>query len=208
MQPETEPHNPTALKILGVAGQLFMQRGYHAVSINDIVRAARITKPTLYYHFPDKEELFVQTTIHQLAEVHRAFDTATAEAPDLAGQLLGIAQVLLNPASGDMRMLRHEMHEHLPAQQQQRLGVAFWQHMITPIRLVMQQGLERGELAPRTDLALAMLFLGMVESFYQFSPQMSRAIIPAQPGEPPNAAFSAEALVDLFLNGVSRRAHS
>ncbi|HEU4328999.1 MAG TPA: TetR/AcrR family transcriptional regulator [Roseiflexaceae bacterium] len=208
MQSETEPHSPTALKILGIAGQLFMQRGYHAVSINDIVRAAGITKPTLYYHFPDKEELFVQTTIHMLAEVHRAFEVAAAEAPDLAGQLMGMARVLLDPSSGDMRMLRHEMHEHMPAAQQQRLGVAFWEHMIAPVRQVMQGGLERGELAPRPDLALAMLFLGMIESFYQFSPQMSRAILPAEPGEAPNAAFTAEALVDLFLHGVSRRAHS
>lgn len=208
MQTETEPHSPTALKILGIAGQLFMQRGYHAVSINDIVRAARITKPTLYYHFPDKEELFVQAAIHVLAEAHRAFETATAEASDLAGRLMGMARVLLDSANGDMRMLRHEMHEHLPPAQQQRLGTAFWEHMIAPTRRVMQGGLERGELAPRPDLALAMLFLGMVESFYQFSPQQSRAIFPAEPGDSPNAAFTAEALVDLFLNGVSRRAHS
>jgi AcrR family transcriptional regulator len=51
---ETEPgYNATAQKILSVAAHLFMQLGYRAVSISDIVKAAEITKPTLYYYFPD-----------------------------------------------------------------------------------------------------------------------------------------------------------
>jgi AcrR family transcriptional regulator len=50
-------YNPTASNILDTATRLFMQLGYRAVSINDIAKAAKITKPTLYYYFPDKEAL-------------------------------------------------------------------------------------------------------------------------------------------------------
>jgi len=44
--------------ILSCALQLFSAKGYDAVSINDIVDMAGITKPTLYYFFGNKEGLF------------------------------------------------------------------------------------------------------------------------------------------------------
>src|SRR6266545_5593202 len=68
----------TARAILSTAARLFMQRGYHALSINDIARETGITKPTLYYHFPDKEELFVQLALRRMAEVHAEMDAAVA----------------------------------------------------------------------------------------------------------------------------------
>ena len=48
----------TAEKILATAHGLFMERGYVGVSVNDVVNAVGITKPTLYYHFSDKEALY------------------------------------------------------------------------------------------------------------------------------------------------------
>lgn len=44
--------------ILNCALQLFSSKGYDAVSINEIVEMAEITKPTLYYFFGSKEGLF------------------------------------------------------------------------------------------------------------------------------------------------------
>lgn len=40
------------------AARLFAQRGFDAVSIEEIAAAAQITKPTLYDHFPDKLALY------------------------------------------------------------------------------------------------------------------------------------------------------
>jgi AcrR family transcriptional regulator len=39
--------------------KLFCQRGYHATSIDDIARAAGVTKGAVYHHFSSKEELLV-----------------------------------------------------------------------------------------------------------------------------------------------------
>lgn len=40
-----------------VAARLFAERGYDATSVREIVEAAGVTKPTLYYHFGSKEGL-------------------------------------------------------------------------------------------------------------------------------------------------------
>jgi AcrR family transcriptional regulator len=53
--------------ILEVARRQFFKTGYAGTSINSIVDATRFTKPTVYYHFKNKAELFS-------ALVHDAYD--------------------------------------------------------------------------------------------------------------------------------------
>jgi TetR/AcrR family transcriptional regulator len=44
-------------RILSVALRLFAARGYDAVGVQEIVAAAGVTKPTLYYYFGSKRGL-------------------------------------------------------------------------------------------------------------------------------------------------------
>jgi AcrR family transcriptional regulator len=46
-------------RLLQSAMELFASRGYAATSIREIVEAAGVTKPVLYYHFESKEGLFL-----------------------------------------------------------------------------------------------------------------------------------------------------
>ena len=46
-----------ARQIARAAARLFAERGYDATSVREIVEAAGVTKPTLYYHFGSKEGL-------------------------------------------------------------------------------------------------------------------------------------------------------
>ncbi len=45
-------------QILAAADQLFMQKGYTHVSMDEIAHATPVSKPTLYSHFADKAALF------------------------------------------------------------------------------------------------------------------------------------------------------
>ncbi len=49
--------SPVARHIARVAAKLFAERGYDATSIREIVEAAGVAKPTLYYYFRSKEGL-------------------------------------------------------------------------------------------------------------------------------------------------------
>ena len=46
--------NPIAEKILKVAIEILARKGYHATSTREIVEAAGVTKPMLYYYFGSK----------------------------------------------------------------------------------------------------------------------------------------------------------
>ena len=46
--------------IIEVASELFSKSGYRSVSMSSIAKKLKITKPALYYHFKNKEELYMK----------------------------------------------------------------------------------------------------------------------------------------------------
>jgi AcrR family transcriptional regulator len=200
---ELQPINaPTAIKIIDAAGHLFLQRGYKAVSINDIIKSAEVTKPTLYYYFADKEELFVQMGLRVLAEMGERLRLALEATGGTAARLHALATVLMDNRDNDMRMMRHEMLAHLGPTQRARMGRAFFLHIFAPIVRAMEQGLADGDLSRYPAVTLAKMFMGMTESFHEFAHQ------PTGGSDAQHAALfgpsdlGPAALVDLFLNGV------
>lgn len=53
--------------LLRQAKALFAERGYSATSIDDVARAAGVTKPVVYDHFASKRELYV-ALMHELRD--------------------------------------------------------------------------------------------------------------------------------------------
>jgi AcrR family transcriptional regulator len=76
----------TANRILNQAMRIFLEKGYHGTSIDDITQAAGLTKGALYWHFKGKEDLlkklirkyeksFLDKLIHAVTEMEgRASD--------------------------------------------------------------------------------------------------------------------------------------
>jgi AcrR family transcriptional regulator len=71
----------TITRILNQAIRLFLEKGYHGTSIDDITEAAGITKGALYWHYKGKEDLlriiiqkwekdFLDGLIHKVDEVN------------------------------------------------------------------------------------------------------------------------------------------
>ncbi|HQT94353.1 MAG: hypothetical protein B7Z68_04180 [Acidobacteria bacterium 21-70-11] len=62
-------------RLMTAAIALFARKGYSATSVREIVAAAGVTKPVLYYHFGSKEGIFLAMMGEALAEFEA---TATA----------------------------------------------------------------------------------------------------------------------------------
>jgi TetR/AcrR family transcriptional regulator len=57
---QTTPHDPNVReRLMTAATDLFNRKGYAATSVREIVEAAGVTKPVLYYHFGNKEGLYL-----------------------------------------------------------------------------------------------------------------------------------------------------
>lgn len=67
---ERKPYNSDA--ILDVAVRVFLERGYDGASLDDVARAAGITKASVYYHVRSKEELLARGAGRAFDALHAA----------------------------------------------------------------------------------------------------------------------------------------
>lgn len=66
-------------RLLGAALDLFTQRGYAATSVREIVDAAGVTKPVLYYYFKNKEGIYVELFRKPFDSLERILEDAVHE---------------------------------------------------------------------------------------------------------------------------------
>jgi AcrR family transcriptional regulator len=82
MPEATADHQPRAAdRILGVARKLFYLEGIRAVGVDEIVRQAGVTKPSLYRSFASKDELAASYLREYEKAFWQRFDAAVAAHP-------------------------------------------------------------------------------------------------------------------------------
>lgn len=74
----TEQASEVKREIMRQALRLFSVQGYGATSVQQIVEAAGVTKPTLYYYFRNKEDLFRRLVREYTDTYIRAFESLEA----------------------------------------------------------------------------------------------------------------------------------
>jgi AcrR family transcriptional regulator len=60
---------------------LFLRHGFKAVSVADVAAAAEVSKPTLFRHFPSKEDLVLQRFVDHQGEAARVVRGRTTGSP-------------------------------------------------------------------------------------------------------------------------------
>ena len=84
----------TRSEILTAALSRFASSGYAGTSVQDIVDDARVTKPTLYYYFPNKAGLYQALVDSAHDERFRLMEEAAARGETLEEQLVEILTAL------------------------------------------------------------------------------------------------------------------
>src|SRR6266702_7346508 len=93
--PQVAEDNVKRRQIIEGARAAFLEQGFDAASMNDIAKAAGVSKGTLYVYFKHKEELFGAIVMLECAgQAEGVFDLDPKD-PDVAGALtrLGIAYI-------------------------------------------------------------------------------------------------------------------
>lgn len=67
--------------ILKAASDCFARFGYAKTTLDDIGRAVRLNKASLYYYFPSKDELFMEVVLQESADFQRALTEKVVTLP-------------------------------------------------------------------------------------------------------------------------------
>jgi AcrR family transcriptional regulator len=142
------------------ARALFAERGYAAVSADEIVSAAGLTRGALHHHFGDKAGLF-RAVLEQLdAELTAEVAQAVADVPDTAGQMVVALRVFLDLCQ------RPEVVRISLTDAPSVLGWDTWreieaQHALGLIKDMIENGVAAGMITPQPVEVLAQLVLSV-----------------------------------------------
>lgn len=96
----------TREKILKVALRQFADQGYAATSVQDIVDAAKVTKPTLYYYFKNKAALYQALVDRANEERHRIIEEGIQRGGSLEEKLVEILVGLFDFLNKNRELVR------------------------------------------------------------------------------------------------------
>lgn len=155
----------TRTLILKAARRLFIQRGFADVAVGEVAHAAGVTKPTLYYHFGDKEGLYADVLCDLMCEVGGYIRSVT-EADAIARQRLeDLAAGYFQHADATMEPMLRDAAELLGAAHGRRVHETYAREMLAPIAALMRDGMRLGEIAEGNADFLVRAWFGLLDAF-------------------------------------------
>ena len=145
---DTENVAETRAHSLDVARRQFFKTGYASTSINAIVSATKFTKPTVYYHFKNKAELFaslVQDAYDRCFEHRRSALDENAPAAEQICQVIA-ADFAFCLAAPDLVRFVVALTFALPEERPVDI-TAIHSRDHDFFRALIERGVERGELS-------------------------------------------------------------
>src|SRR5439155_26318452 len=82
--------------VLASAVKAFARRGYAGTSVQDILEATGLSKPTVYYYFENKAGLFRAILAYAYDESFRLMQTSVSGKAACAQRLTGVASALFD----------------------------------------------------------------------------------------------------------------
>jgi len=188
----------TRERIVREALQLFCQKGYEGASVREIVQAAGVTKPVLYYYFKNKDDLFshiihssLDPFYENILEVCNHADKNYIRALEtIVEHYLEAARLHPNHVRFLHAMAFSGLYNHVFD------FISYWNKHIEIYIELFQKGREQGIF--RSDLSpyiMARGFMGLCQ-------MAMRSIVycPDQNIQPPTSAE----IVDIFLKGIMK----
>ena len=189
--------NETEERLLDCALTLFAAQGYEGASVREIIEAAGVTRPVLYYYCDNKEHLFKRVVQWTHDDAYRDLEQALSAEASVASQLRVLMRGTFAFCANDPRIPQlmfqaaygsgaSELAEFMRAQANRRFAL---------VVDIMQRGMVAGELQSGDAAALALVFCSLMD---YHANALSRLPTP----ERLLTDERADALVNTFLHGL------
>lgn len=165
--PAEKPPSNKKTTILRQSAELFAQHGFSAVSMRDLAQKIGLTPAALYYHYPDKEALYLAVLRLVFTDKARIVDNLVAGPESAEIRLRRLIQWLAT-AMGRDKIFADLLHRELLDGDADRLKLLTTEVIGGPFRAL--EGLIR-ELAPERDAGLSAIYgISMIIGYTDLAP--------------------------------------
>lgn len=182
-------------EILAAATGLFVVHGYHGLSMRQIAEAVGVTKAALYYHFKDKETLFLAILVTYLEKVEELIRQVQAEGNTCRECIRLLVQRMLRQPAEQRAVIRLASQEivQVSAAARQAFRITYHKKFIDIIQAMMEAGIASGELRPMDPHLATWTLLGMIHPY----------LYPADSDDAELSDEAIEQMVTIYLDGVT-----
>ncbi len=193
----SRPPSDSKQRVLDSALALFAQRGYSATSVRQIIDAAGVTQPVLYYYFKNKEDLFQQLVTQHYERSFADIKAAMASADGCVERLRAYIRTSFAGTAADLNATRLMFQTYFgpPVEAVQELMQYLSGIRYLLAREVVEEGLNTGVLRGDDSDAATLAFCCLVDQHINIlsrQPDAATRLTPAL----------ADYLLDVFLCGL------
>ena len=184
-------------KIISAATSLFSRFGLEKTTMEDIAKAAKKGKSSLYYYFKSKEEVFAEVIKKEIAGLKTAIIEAIEKEDDPYNKFRKFVDARLNYLNEKADQYTNVKDEHLKHYEfVENLTADYSNWEISTIKSIVEYGRDKGlfEVTDLDSISQA-LFFALKGLEYPWAINLTRKEIEK----------SVEALVDVLLRGISKR---
>ncbi len=193
------PASDTGLseKILQTAKSLFVQKGYHGMSMREVSEALGVSKAALYYYYQDKEQLFLAILDSDLEASSAALNDIIARPVSSRERIQLFVEYILQQPPVNRAAIRLASQEigQLGEEARSRFGAVYQANFIDKIAGILQKGMDDGEFRWMPAGVAARALLGIVFPYLD-SMHAGAAAVPPE---------TIQEVVEIYLNGVSAK---
>jgi TetR/AcrR family fatty acid metabolism transcriptional regulator len=184
----------TRERILEAAERLFAEKGFHETAMDEIVRASKVSKGGVYFHFPSKEELFF-ALLDKLADaLQREVQREIARRRGAVAKIQGALEVVLRTLTSQRHLAQiilRQGHGLGPSFERKRLEI--YSRFARLIKENLDEALAEGSIPPINTEITAYAWLGAINEL------VLRWIYT---GQPDPLTQTLPTLQELFLRGI------
>lgn len=168
-------------QILETAKNLFIQKGYHGLSMREISDALGVSKASLYYYFKDKEELFLAILKIYLEDMHTELNHITAEPITSSQKIQRFMEYVLTQPAEQRATIRLSSQEitHLSPESRKLFDAIYREKFVGKVQAILIAGMQAGEFRQMEPEVAVWSLLGIM--FPYFYPSHASGGLPVPP---------------------------
>ena len=149
--------------IIEAAKALFAQKGFHGVSIDEIVKQVGVSPAILYRHFTSKEKLY-EAVLQEFSCTRESYvETVVADDISFEEVLRGMTRVFVNSIVNHPDLLKMEMHSQLEGSAASReFFLNRWKSFTDYIEYNLTELQAQGKIEAIDVQAAALMYQGMI----------------------------------------------
>lgn len=182
--------------IIEKAKSLFIQHGYHGLSMREIAEEVGVSKPALYYHFKDKEDLFCAVLNNGIEEIGDVIDSINNQPGTSYEKLCLFMKYVLNQPTGLRAVIHLGTQEitQLSLEAKQQFAESYRHQFLGKLSAMIQTGIEKDEFREMEPDIATWGLLGLMFPYFYHNQFSFSALSPDR----------IDMVISLYMKGIQK----